>query len=159
MSSKISCGILLYRLINLHLEVFIVHPGGPLFKYKDEGYWSIPKGEIDAGETEFIETAKREFFEETGFQALPPFIDLGFITQKSGKRVYAWGSQYFKDDAPFIGSNLITMEYPYRSGKLLEFPEVDTGLFMAVPDAIVKIKDRQRELISRLMNILEYKEV
>ena len=89
---------------------------------------------------------------------MPPYNDLGFITQKSGKKVYTWSSQYFQEDEPFIGSNLITIEYPYRSGKYVEFPEVDNGLFMSVTDAMIKIKDRQRELIERLMNFLNYKE-
>lgn len=149
---------MLYRLFNTKLQVFLVHPGGPLFVHKDDGYWSIPKGEVDPHETDFLYTALREFHEETGFEAEPPFVELGYITQKSGKKVHAWSSQYHKDDEPEVHSNLFSMEYPFGSGKIGKFEEVDRGAFFNVPEAMVKIKDRQRELITRLIQKLDYQE-
>jgi predicted NUDIX family NTP pyrophosphohydrolase len=158
MSAKISCGILLYRFKEGRLQVFIVHPGGPLFVNKDEGYWSIPKGEVDPGETDFLQTALREFNEETGFAALPPFNGIGYITQNSGKKVYAWTSEYHGDDEPVVKSNLFPLEYPRGSGKTVMVEEVDKGFFFSIPEAMAKIKISQRDLLVRLMENLQYKE-
>lgn len=158
MRSKISCGILLYRFRQGKLQVFLIHPGGPLFVHKDEGYWGIPKGEIDPGETDYLQTALREFREETGFMAEPPFTELGYITQKSGKKVFAWSSLYGKDDEPKVTSNLFPLELPPGSGKFQMVEEVDKGFFFFVPEALRKMKETQHGLIFRLMENLSYKE-
>lgn len=153
-STKTSCGILLFRRTSGETEFFLAHPGGPLFVKKDEGYWSIPKGEIELGEENYLGTALREFHEETGFEALPPFIELGFVTQKSGKKVYCWASEYFGEGNPFIKSNTFMFEYPYKSGKFQEIPEIDRADFFRADEAKVKIKERQTELIDRLIGYL-----
>jgi predicted NUDIX family NTP pyrophosphohydrolase len=158
MAAKVSCGVVLYRMKNKRLQVFLIHPGGPLFINKDEGYWGIPKGETDPGETDYLQTAQREFHEETGFPALPPFNELGYITQNSGKRVYAWASLYEKDDEPAVQSNLFPLELPKGSGKFQMVEEVDKGFFFFIPEALQKMKVTQHDLLTRLMNLLNYKE-
>src|SRR5436190_10611493 len=87
--TRISAGLVLYRIVNGQVEVLLAHPGGPFFAKKDEGYWTIPKGQPDDGE-DLLETAQREFFEETGHRPIGPFIKLGTIQQKGGKIVHAW---------------------------------------------------------------------
>jgi predicted NUDIX family NTP pyrophosphohydrolase len=110
----------MYRVRNGQLEVLLVHPGGPFFAKKDEGAWSIPKGEPDAGE-ELFDAAQREFEEETGFKAAPPFIELSPITQKGGKVVHAWAFAGDCDSAQ-LRSNSFMLEWPPRSGRTQEFP-------------------------------------
>jgi predicted NUDIX family NTP pyrophosphohydrolase len=119
---KQSAGLLLYRMRN-ETEFFLVHPGGPFFSRKNEGYWTIPKGEIMPGENP-LDTAIREFKEETGFAVAGPFIELQSITQKGGKKVVCWACKGDFDESQII-SNTFEIEWPYRSGKLATFPEVD----------------------------------
>jgi len=130
---KTSAGILLYRFVEGEPEVFLVHPGGPFWEYKDEGSWSIPKGEFVQGENP-LEAAQREFFEETGSEISGEFIELTPLKQPSGKVVYAWAVEG-NIDAGSIKSNLFSMEWPPKSGKEREFPEVDRGGWFTIPQA------------------------
>src|ERR1051325_6386208 len=116
--SKKSAGILLYRLKNDLLEVFLVHPGGPVWKNKDNGAWTIPKGEFT--DEDPLDAAKREFREETGFDPPEKFIELTSIKQKSGKIVFAWAGKG-NVDAEKTKSNLFEMEWPPHSGKKQKF--------------------------------------
>ena len=153
---RISAGILLYRKVNGILEVLIVHPGGPFYKNKDEGHWSIPKGEPDEGE-ELLLTAKREFEEETGYSPNGNFIELGSITQKGGKEVFAWAVEGDLPSGHIHTSNMVNIEWPPRSGKKFSFPEVDKMEFLDVISAKLKVKEAQIPLIERLVKHLEGK--
>jgi len=144
----ISYGLLMYKVKNQQLFVFIAHPGGPFFKNKQDGYWTIPKGEPSENE-EPLNTAKREFFEETGINAEPPFIDLGEIKQKGGKKVQAWAFE--KDiEVKSITSNNFTIEWPPKSGKRQSFPEIDQAAFFILKEAERKINPAQLELLKKL---------
>jgi predicted NUDIX family NTP pyrophosphohydrolase len=145
---KISAGLVMYRVIEGRLEVLLVHPGGPFWRKKDEGVWSIPKGEVAAGE-ELLGTAKREFREETGIKPEGPFIELGSIKQKSGKIVHAWG--FAGDcDTNTIRSNTFTLEWPPRSGRRQEFPEIDRAAFFPIEESRSRIIPAEFELLLRL---------
>ena len=149
MAELLSAGLMMYTFNEKLLKIFLVHPGGPFFVKKDEGYWSIPKGLAEKGE-DLFETARREFEEETGIIPEGRFINLGFIIQKSGKKVYAWAFQV-KDDSPIdITCNTFEMEWPPHSGKKQNFPEVDKGDFFNLENAIKKINPAQTEFIYRL---------
>jgi predicted NUDIX family NTP pyrophosphohydrolase len=143
-----SAGLLLYRIRDGILEVFLVHPGGPFWEKKDLGVWSIPKGEIDEGEDP-LEAARREFKEETGFWPEGIFRELAPVRQRSGKIVHAWAVQGDCDPAA-VRSNTFTMEWPPRSGTQQEFPEVDRGGWFAVNLAKEKILEGQRGLLDEL---------
>jgi predicted NUDIX family NTP pyrophosphohydrolase len=146
--SKISAGLLPYRLRNGVLEFLLVHPGGPFWKNKDAGAWTIPKGEIAEGE-EPLNTAIREFQEELGFAPAGPFAELPPIKQKGGKTVYAWAFEGDCDPAD-IKSNTFSMEWPPRSGRQSEFPEVDRAEFFNLEDAKTKINSAQIPLLEEL---------
>ena len=149
---KQSAGLLLYRQRKHHLEVFLVHPGGPLWAKKDLGSWSIPKGEFD--EEEPLLAAKREFQEETGFDAPQgEYIPLKHVTQKSGKIVHAWAVEA-EIEAKQIHSNSFEMEWPPRSGKRQAFPEIDRGAWFPIGEALAKINPKQAELITELVKKL-----
>lgn len=149
---KISAGLLMYRLRQDRIQVLLVHPGGPLFQKKDEGYWTIPKGEIDPGE-DLFETALREFHEETGLNPTGPFIPLSAIRQKGGKIVHAWA--FAGDCDPHqIVSNSFTIEWPPKSGRLVEFPEVDRAEFFDLIDAKKRIKVAQADLLEELERLV-----
>lgn len=120
---KKSAGILLYKKHKGRLNVLLVHPGGPFWARKDEGSWSVPKGEFTDDEAA-LSAAQREFLEETGQAVNGPFIELGAVRQKSGKLVYAWAAEG-ELDPENISSNTFEMEWPPRSGKLKQFPEID----------------------------------
>lgn len=152
MTSQKSAGILLYRKIFAQHEVFIVHPGGPFWKNKDDGAWSIPKGEFDDNENA-LDAAKREFFEETSISVSGEFLELQPIRLKSGKEVFAFAIE--KDiDADNIVSNYFEMEWPPRSGKFQSFPEVDKGQWFTIEEAKKKINERQAGLLEQLQQIL-----
>ena len=148
-----SAGILLYRMDDSGLSLFLVHPGGPLWTNRDEGAWSIPKGEIPP-EEDPLETAIREFHEETGYRVDGPFIELGSIRQKGGKQVFAWAVEG-NCDAASIRSNTFHLEWPPRSGIIREFPEVDRAAWLNPERARIKINTAQREFIQRLLDRLE----
>ena len=150
---KQSAGILLYRIRNKTLELFLVHPGGPFFANKDHGAWSIPKGEFENDE-EPLAAAKREFKEETGMELSGEFIQLAFIKQKSGKMVYAWAVEGDIDPEK-IKSNNFEIEWPPKSGKMKTFPEIDKAAWFNLNEAIVKINSGQLALIKELEDKLE----
>jgi predicted NUDIX family NTP pyrophosphohydrolase len=150
--SRVSAGILMYRHHQGDLEVLLVHPGGPFFKNKDEGAWSIPKGEVDPGE-DLLVCAIREFQEELGVAASGPFTALTPVKQKGGKVVHAWATP--GDIAPTpASSNTFSMEWPPRSGKITKFPEVDQAAFFSVALARTKINVAQAALITELQALL-----
>ncbi|MDP9048805.1 MAG: NUDIX domain-containing protein [Bacteroidota bacterium] len=151
---KQSAGILLYRRNDNHLQVFLVHPGGPFFKNKDMGAWSIPKGEFLPDEEPFI-AAKREFMEETGQPIAGDFIPLEPVYLKSGKKIYAWAVEGDIDHG-VIASNLFEMEWPPKSGKKQSFPEVDRAAWFIVDHAKEKINTAQVGLIENLINLMQY---
>lgn len=147
-----SAGILLYRRAREGLEVLLVHPGGPYWHTKDAGAWTIPKGEIADGE-EALAAARRELAEETGVEADGPFMALQPIRQKAGKRVTAFACEGDCDAAAIV-SNTFSMEWPPRSGRMQDFPEVDRAEWLDLHRARAKINPAQvaflEELESRL---------
>ena len=149
--AKTSAGLLMFRLRNGEAEVLLMHPGGPFWAKKDEGAWSIPKGEFQAGE-EPLAAGQREFAEETGCRAQGPFIPLTPITQRSGKVVYAWAVQGDCDPAQ-LHSNLFSLEWPPKSGTHQQFPEVDRAEWFSVPVALQKIIPAQRAFVTELVTI------
>jgi len=153
--AKQSAGLLLYRFHEGTLEVFLVHPGGPFWAKKDLGAWSIPKGEIDEGEDP-LEAARREFEEETGFRPEGMFRELTPVKQRSGKIVHTWAVEGDCDSAA-IRSNTFSMEWPPRSGRQQEFPEVDRAGWFSIPEAREKILDGQRALMAQVELILHRK--
>lgn len=151
--SNQSAGILLYRNIGHQIEFFLVHPGGPFFKNKGDGHWSIPKGEFLTDEDALM-AAKREFEEETGQQVIAnKFIKLSPIKQKSGKIVHAWAAEG-EINAETIVSNLFEMEWPPRSGKMASFPEIDRAGWFSIDDAKIKINPAQTALIDELLSLI-----
>jgi predicted NUDIX family NTP pyrophosphohydrolase len=146
-----SAGLLMFRLRDGEPEVLLVHPGGPFWAKKDEGAWSIPKGEYPA-EEEPLAAARREFAEETGCRAQGPFIPLTPVTQRSGKVVHAWAVEGDCDPAQ-LRSNVFSLEWPPKSGKRQEFPEVDRAEWFSVPVALRKINPAQRALLTELATL------
>ena len=149
---KTSAGILLYRIQQQQLEVFLVHPGGPFWKNKDLGAWSIPKGEYTTGEDP-LACAKREFKEETGQNIEGNFQPLGQVKLKSGKLITAWAVAG-DIDASKIASNLISIPWPPKTNKLIQIPEVDKGEWLEVSKALQKINPAQTAFIHRLTTMI-----
>lgn len=145
----VSAGILLFRRAGGPLEVLLAHQGGPFWANKDLGHWTIPKGEVEPGEA-WIDVARREFAEETG-QELDVHEDmpLGEITQKSGKTVVAWGIEGDLDPA-LAHSNMFSIEWPPRSGRFQDFPEIDRVAWFDVEEARRRLKPAQVPFIERL---------
>ena len=135
----------MYRKQDGKLQVLLAHPGGPLFRTKEEGAWSIPKGEIEENE-DLLETAKREFEEETGITPKGPFIALMPVMQKGGKIVHAWAFEGDCDPSAIV-SNTFTMEWPPKSGRQMEFPEIDRAEFFDLVAGKRKIKAAQAVFI------------
>lgn len=154
--SKQSAGLLMYR-THPRLEVFLVHPGGPFFRHKDEGAWTIPKGLLEKNDTDALETAKREFEEETGYYVPPDahFMELGHIQQKGGKSVWAWAFPAPGNLPGTIRSNTFELEWPPKSGKKRSFPEADRGTFFDTDTARTKINPAQADFIERLCEKLD----
>lgn len=151
---KLSAGIIAYRQNSGRLEVLLVHPGGPFFRKKDAGVWSIPKGEYTEGEDALL-AAKREFTEETG-NTLPAgkFIPLTPVKIKSGKVITAWAVEAGFNQ-PLIQSNYFEMEWPPRSGKKQSFPEIDKAEWFTLEEARHKINVGQINLIDQLQLVLQ----
>jgi predicted NUDIX family NTP pyrophosphohydrolase len=150
--AKKSAGLLMYRIRNKTLEVFLVHPGGPFWSKKDLGAWSIPKGEYDPDE-ETLEAAKREFKEETGLEPQGDFRELTPIKQKGGKVVSSW---FFQGDCnpESVRSNNFSLEWPSKSGKFVEFPEIDRAAWYTIQEAREKILKGQTPFLDELLGIL-----
>ena len=145
---KSSAGIVLFRRRRNGVEVLLVHPGGPFWAKKDDGAWSIPKGETESGEDPAV-AARREFAEETGAAVGGALIDLGTFRQPSGKIVSAFASEGDFDPAS-LQSNLFAMVWPPRSGKIAEFPEADRAAWFGLEDAETKILKGQRPILAAL---------
>jgi len=145
---KKSAGIVAYR-TKKNLQVFLVHPGGPFFRNKDAGVWSIPKGEYAEEENPLI-AAKREFFEETGFELNGDFIELQPVKQKSGKTVFAWAIAFDLDKQKIV-SNTFSIEWPPESGKMKDFPEIDKAGWFTVEEAKEKMISAQFGLVEDLL--------
>lgn len=150
---KISAGILLYRVRSGEIEVFLVHPGGPLWAKKDLGAWSIPKGLVDSGEDP-LQAARREFEEETGMN-LPagPATALQPVCQKTGKVILAWALEGDCDPSS-LRSNTFSMEWPPRSGRTQEFPEIDRAAWFGIDEARQRITQGQAPLIEELRKMI-----
>jgi len=144
----------MYRRRNHRLEVFLVHPGGPFWKNKDDGAWSIPKGEYSQAEDP-MEAAKREFREETGFEPGDQLLELAEICQPSGKRLSAWAFEGDCDPS-LLRSNNFSVEWPRRSGQMQEFPEVDRADWFTIDAARVKILKGQLGFLDRLLQKLAH---
>jgi predicted NUDIX family NTP pyrophosphohydrolase len=149
--AKRSAGVILYRRRD-GLEVFLVHPGGPFWAKKDEGVWSIPKGEYQDGE-ESIDVARREFFEETGFEVSGDLVEVGSIKQTGGKVVMAWAMEGDCDPA-LLRSNRFEMEWPPRSGRVQSFPEADRGGWFSLEEARRRILKSQEPLLDLLVALV-----
>jgi len=150
---KHSAGLIMYRVRANCLEVFLVHPGGPFWANKDNGAWSIPKGEYE-GDEEPFEVAKREFHEETGFVADGKFLELGSIRQSGGKIVTAWAVEG-DCDPERLQSNRFQIEWPPRSGRLLEAAEIDRGAWFSIAEARERILKSQEPLLDKLCAVLQ----
>src|SRR5438552_16077551 len=148
--SRTSAGLLMFRRQGDALEVLVVHRGGPYFRNKDDGFWTIPKGEIDEGEDP-ISRARMEFEEELGVAApTGKLIELGWVKQKGGKTVHAWALEGDLQDDFKLLSNTFEMEWPPRSGKTERFPEVDRAAFLPIDLVRTKISPAQSVLLDRL---------
>ncbi len=152
---KISAGILLFKIEKDNFFYFLVHPGGPFWKNKDLGAWSIPKGEVFEGEN-FLERALKEFHEETDKKIEGNFIELNPVKQKGGKTVFAWA---LENDIEMSGfqSNTISFEWPPKSGKIIEIPEIDQWEWFASGEARKKINPAQADFISQIEKIMKQK--
>jgi len=146
--AKRSAGLLMFRRKDRDLEVFLVHPGGPFWAGKDAGAWTVPKGEYVEGEDP-LDAAKREFMEETGFVATGEFLDLGAVRQTSGKIVSAWAFEGDCDPGKLV-SNFCEIEWPPRSKKKMEIPEVDRGAWFTVAEARRAILKSQEPFLDAL---------
>lgn len=152
---KSSAGILLYRYRNKTLQVFLVHPGGPFWAKKDTGAWSIPKGEFTAKEDPLL-AAKREFQEETGYEPKGNFLPLTPIKQSSGKIIHVWALKGDLDPTA-IRSNTFTIEWPPKSGRQQEFPEIDRAEWFTLQEAREKIVSGQAGFLKELESLLSAK--
>ena len=151
--AKRSAGLLMYRWNNQELQVFLVHPGGPFWAKKDLGAWSVSKGEYVDGEIP-LEAAKREFQEETGFAAQGNFLELGTVRQSGGKVVSAWAFEGDCDPAAMV-SNHCQVEWPPRSGRMIEIPEVDRGGWFSIAAGRERILKSQAPFLDRLCQMLQ----
>jgi predicted NUDIX family NTP pyrophosphohydrolase len=149
---KKSAGILMYRKVNSNVEVLLVHPGGPFYRNKDQNAWTIPKGEFDDIEDPFM-AATREFLEETGYQPEGKFLELSAVKQNGNKWVHTWAIEGDLD-ARYIRSNTFSMEWPPKSGKQQDFPEIDKAEWFTPEEAKEKIIKGQVPIIEELMKKL-----
>ena len=147
-----SAGILLYRLRGGRVEVLLGHPGGPFWSKRDEGAWSIPKGEIDDSE-DHQSAARREFQEETGRDVGSDLLSLGAVTQRGGKIVHAWAAEGDADPES-LRSNTFEMEWPHGSGRMHSFPEIDRFAWFSFEEAARRLNPAQVDLVRRLEALL-----
>jgi predicted NUDIX family NTP pyrophosphohydrolase len=145
MPKAVSAGLVMYRVREQHLEVLLAHPGGPYYTRKDAGVWSIPKGEVGGGE-EFLTAARREFAEETGLESWGPYVALGAVKYKNHKVVHAWAFAGDFDPATLV-SNTFELEWPRRSGRRIEVPEIDRADWFGLREAQEKIVAAQRRFL------------
>src|SRR6266702_5159172 len=150
---RTSAGLLMFRRAGDTLEVLLAHPGGPFFRKKDDGVWTIPKGEVEPSE-DLLSRARTEFEAEVGIPANGDWIDLGWIKQKGGKTVYAWAFEGNLPDPFQVCSNNFEMEWPPKSGKMQSFPEVDKAEWVSIKVAKEKINQGQLPLLNELAGIV-----
>jgi predicted NUDIX family NTP pyrophosphohydrolase len=148
MSKGISAGLLLFRQGTGGLEYFLAHPGGPFWRGREDGAWTIPKGLVEGGEQP-LQAAIREFAEETGFEPVGPFLELGVVRQKSGKEVHAWAWRGDADPAA-VRSNVVRTEWPRRSGRWISYPEVDRCAWFTRAEAERLLNPAQTAFVQRL---------
>lgn len=148
---KKSAGLLMFRRRGAELEVLLAHPGGPFWRNKDQGAWTIPKGEYAEPE-EPLAAAQREWHEETGQRASPPFFPLGEVTNRSGKRISAWAFEGEFDPGE-LRCNLFEIEWPPRSGRMQSYPEVDRVQWFGLPEARSRLHAAQVPLLDRLLRL------
>lgn len=146
--ANVSAGLVLYRRAAGGLEVFLAHPGGPFWRGRDAGAWTIPKGLLDQGEAP-LDAARREFQEETGLAPGGPFLPLGSVRQKAGKTVHAWACEGDADPAR-VSSNQTRTEWPRGSGRWITYPEVDRCAWFPLAEARDRLNPAQVEFIGRL---------
>jgi predicted NUDIX family NTP pyrophosphohydrolase len=151
-ASQTSAGLLLFRRSPGPLELFLAHPGGPFWRGRDAGAWTIPKGLTEPGE-DLLAAACREFEEETGVKPLGPFLPLGSVRQKAGKVIHAWAWEGDADSAA-VTSNTMKAEWPRGSGRWLTFPEVDRCAWFTPDEARNRLNPAQAELVDRLQAAL-----
>jgi len=149
----VSAGILLFRRRQGDIEVLLAHPGGPFWRGRDAGAWTIPKGLVAPGEA-LLDAARRELREETGLAPDGPFLSLGSVRQKAGKTVHAWACEGDADPAT-VTSNTTTIEWPRGSGRRITYPEVDRCGWFALEEARDKLNPAQSELLGRLKSALQ----
>ena len=149
---NVSAGLLLFRRPADSLELFLAHPGGPFWRGRDLGAWTIPKGLVAPGE-ELLAAARREFEEETGVVPREPFLPLGSVRQKAGKTIHAWAWEGDADPATVV-SNTTKYEWPRGSGRWVTFPEVDRCAWFSAAEAREKLNAAQAELVERLEALL-----
>ena len=150
---QVSCGLLMYVREVSGVVVLLAHPGGPYWRNKDDGAWSIPKGMKNTDE-DALDAAQREFTEETGLVARGPFIPLTPLKQKSGKLVRCWAFEGERQELALIGRSTFELEWPPRSGKRETFPEIDRAAFFSPEEALVKILPGQAGFVRELMTLL-----
>jgi predicted NUDIX family NTP pyrophosphohydrolase len=150
---RFSAGILLYKCQGTEISFFLVHPGGPFFAKKDEGWWTVPKGEVEDNESE-LEAAKREFQEETGYLPRGSFIRLDPVKQKSGKIVLCWAVEGDIDPERLISNNF-QMEWPPKSGRIQTYPEIDSGAWFTMEEAKRKINVQQISFLAQIAAIFD----
>jgi predicted NUDIX family NTP pyrophosphohydrolase len=153
---NVSAGLLLFRRPDGELALFLAHPGGPFWRDRDAGAWTIPKGIVNPGEA-LLDAACREFEEETGIQAAGPFLPLGSVRQKAGKVVHAWAWEGDADPARIV-SNTTTSEWPPGSGRRITYPEVDRCAWFDPEAARAYMNPAQAELVDRLETMLRERE-
>lgn len=154
MAAKETAGLLMYRKKSRDLEYFLIHPGGPYWAHKDIGSWSMPKGMVEPGEST-LDAAMREFHEETGLESTGPYTSLGHVKTRGGKILYAWAFAGDWDPADGIVSNIIKIEFPYKSGRQISVPEADRGAWWSSGEAMKKINPSQVSLLNRADALLQ----
>lgn len=152
--ATIAAGLLMCRTADDELQFFLVHPGGPFYVKKNEGVWSIPKGLPEDNE-DILETAQREFFEETGIKPKGPYYPLGTVKQKSGKIVHAWAFRGEWTSDQGIMSNIFKIEWPPRSKKFIDVPEVDRAEWMPYDQACKMIHPHQVPFLTKAKKIFQ----